>query len=135
MSETRLTLQLNISPGPIFSGFIIQFAGNDAWRWTFRVMIIWSFVQLLFIIFATPETFGPKLLIMKARRLRKQTGNNAYFAQHERVLAEKSLLRTVLISSSRVFQLLTLEPLLTLLCLWCAILLGILYLFFELFRE
>lgn len=115
--------------GPVFSGFIVQYT---TWRWSFYVIIIWSFVQLIFIIF-TPETFAPHLLINKARKLRKKTGDNSYYAQHERSLAEKSLSKTLAISSSRVFLLLALEPMLFLLCFWCAILLGILYLFFELF--
>lgn len=98
-------------------------------------MIIWSAVQLLLIVVLLPETFAPKILMLKARHLREQTGDDSYYAQHERNLAGKSLLRTIVISSTRVFQLLALEPMLALLCFWCAILLGILYLFFELFRE
>ncbi|PWN32616.1 MFS general substrate transporter [Meira miltonrushii] len=115
--------------GPVYSGFVVQFAD---WRWSFRVIIIWSFVQLILVAF-TPETFPPQLLIQKARRIRKETGNNSYYAQHERDLAAKSLVKTIAVSGSRVFLLLALEPMLLLLCLWCAILLGILYLFFELF--
>lgn len=99
------------------------------------MIIIWSFVQLLLVAFFTPETFPGKRLILKARRLRKETGDPSYYAQHERTLAQKSLATTVAVSGSRVFLLLTLEPMLLLLCLWCAILLGILYLFFELFRA
>jgi multidrug resistance protein len=118
--------------GPVFSGFIVQYAD---WRWTFRVIIIWSFVQFLLVVFCAPETFAPQILIKKAKAKRKQTGDNTFYAQHERTLAEKSLPKTVAASSSRVFLLLALEPMLLLLCLWCAILLGILYLFFELFRE
>lgn len=116
--------------GPVFSGFIVQYT---TWRWSFRVIIIWSFVQLILVIALAPETFAPHLLINKARKIRKETGDDSFYTQHERELAEKSLTKTIAISSSRVFLLLALEPMLFLLCLWCAILLGILYLFFELF--
>ena len=38
------TLSLFVGPvlGPVISGFINQ---NTDWRWTYRVLIIWSFFQ------------------------------------------------------------------------------------------
>ncbi|SNX84327.1 related to multidrug resistant protein [Melanopsichium pennsylvanicum] len=116
--------------GPLLSGFINQ---NTNWRWTFWTINIWSSVMLLILIFFGPESYAPVLLANKARRLRFQTGNNELYAQHEKAVAQKSLLSTIVISTTRPFQLLVQEVMLLLLCLWSALLLGILYLFFVAF--
>ncbi len=34
----------------------------------------------ILIIFAIPETYGPKLLVNKAKKIRKETGDDAYWA-------------------------------------------------------
>lgn len=67
--------------GPIVGGYIIQ-AGAD-WRWIFRVCTIFSFVLLVLVIFTMPETMDPQRLQMKAKRLRKETGDDRYRAPVE----------------------------------------------------
>lgn len=42
------------SLGPLVGGFINYYTG---WRWTFYVLIIWSFVLELGIVFLVPETY------------------------------------------------------------------------------
>ncbi|TKY85727.1 hypothetical protein EX895_005267 [Sporisorium graminicola] len=116
--------------GPLFSGFINQ---HTSWRWTFWVINIWSAVMLVILVFFGPETYAPALLATRAKRLREQTGNQDLYAEHERVVAQKSLARTILTSTTRPFELLVREVMLLLLCLWSALLLGILYLFFVAF--
>lgn len=116
--------------GPLLSGFINQ---NTNWRWTFWTINIWSTVMLVILVLFGPETYAPALLATRAKKLRKETGNAELYAEHERVVAQKSLPRTILTSSTRPFQLLAREAMLTLLCLWSALLLGILYLFFVAF--
>lgn len=114
--------------GPVVAGFINQYTD---WRWTFYVLLIWSGVQMALIIFLVPETYHPVLLKRKAIRLRQETGNEAWYAPIERM--DKSVLKTVLWSCIRPFQLLVYEPMCLCLCLLSAILLGILYLFFGAF--
>lgn len=116
--------------GPLLSGFINQ---NTNWRWTFFTINIWSAVMLAILVFFGPESYAPVLLSKKAKGLRKETGSDALYAQHEGVVAQKSLASTILTSSTRPFQLLVREAMLLLLCLWSALLLGILYLFFVAF--
>lgn len=116
--------------GPLLSGFINQ---NTNWRWTFWVINIWSAVMLVMLIFFGPESYAPVLLAKKAKRLREETSNDAFYALHERVVAQRSLARTIIISSTRPFELLAREAMLTLLCLWASLVLGILYLFFVAF--
>jgi len=112
--------------GPLVGGFINQ---HTSWRWSFYVLIIWSFCMLVLIFFFVPETFHPLLLKYKAIKLRKTTNDPRYHAAIEKI--QRSITMTVAWSCLRPFQLLIFEPMLLLLCTFSAILLGILYLFFN----
>ena len=79
-----------------------------------------------------PETYHPVLLRHKAVKLRKETGDERWKAPIE--VTQRSILQTILRSCYRPFLLLTLEPMVLNLCLFSAILLGILYLFFGAFE-
>ncbi|RDL36997.1 MFS general substrate transporter [Venustampulla echinocandica] len=114
--------------GPLIGGFINQYT---SWRWTFYVLLIWSGANLGMIAFLVPETYHPVLLRNKARKVRKETGDERWKAPIEK--SDKSIPRTIAYSLLRPFQLLLLEPMCTNLCLFSAILLGILYLFFGAF--
>ncbi|KAL8673654.1 MAG: hypothetical protein Q9168_001909 [Polycauliona sp. 1 TL-2023] len=115
--------------GPIVAGFINYYT---SWRWTFYVLLIWSVVMLAGIILVIPETYHPVLLRRKAISLRKETGNQQWQAPIERL--DRSIARTVMTSIYRPFLLLTLEPMCLNLCLFSALLLGVLYLFFGAFQ-
>jgi MFS family permease len=134
--------------GPLISGFINQ---HVSWRWTWWVDLIWASSQYLFLVIFVPETYTPALLKRKARRLRKQTGDNRYVSTLDkddrtilqvigvsctRPFGEQSLLPCLLATgeANNVFlapELLSTEPMAFLLCLWTALLLGILYGFFS----
>ncbi len=115
--------------GPLYSGFVNYYDNN--WQWAFWAITIWAAVMWLAIALFVPETFHPKILTLKARRLRKETGDESYRSKHEIDTAQKTIRQTLAVSMKRVPQLLALEPILFLLCLWSAILLGIIYMFFE----
>jgi MFS family permease len=119
---------LGPSVGPVVGGFINQYT---TWRWTFYVLIIWSGVTLVMIILLVPETYHPVLLRNKARKLRKETGDERWKAPMEKT--SKSIVRTITHSLQRPGQLLLFEPMCLNLCIFSAILLGILYLFFGAF--
>jgi MFS family permease len=116
------------SIGPLIGGFINQYT---SWRWTFYVLLIWSAANVGMIALLVPETYHPVLLRNKARKLRKETGDERWKAPLEKM--DKSIRKTIALSLLRPFQLLILEPMCTNLCLYSAILLGILYLFFGAF--
>lgn len=78
-----------------------------------------------------PETYAPVVLRNKARKLRSETGDDSWKAKIE--VTEKSILWTVIHSLYRPFLILFLDPMCFSLCLFSAILLGILYLFFGAF--
>ncbi|KUM59560.1 hypothetical protein ACN42_g7584 [Penicillium freii] len=115
--------------GPLVGGFINAFT---TWRWTFYVLLIWSGVMLASIIFLVPETYHPVLLRRKAEKLRQETGDERWKAPIEKL--QRSVSQTVLLSMKRPILLLALEPMCLCLCIFSAILLGILYLFFGAFQ-
>ena len=79
-----------------------------------------------------PETYHPVLLRRKAIKLRKETGEQRWKAPIE--VMQRSITQTVIRSCYRPFLLLALEPMCLNLCLFSAILLGVLYLFFGAFE-
>ncbi|CAJ2510673.1 Uu.00g062980.m01.CDS01 [Anthostomella pinea] len=145
------------SLGPLIGGFINYYAN---WRWTYyldvytndtifavsplslyvwkplmsysgKVLIIWAFCLLVMIILFAPETYHPIKLRHKARLLRQETGEPRWKSPMEK--STKSVARTIGYSLLRPFQLLTREPMCLMLCLFSAILLGVIYLFFGAF--
>ncbi|KAK9238762.1 major facilitator superfamily domain-containing protein, partial [Lipomyces kononenkoae] len=114
--------------GPLVGGFINSFAD---WRWTFYTLMIWSGVLLVCFIFVVPESFHPVLLREKAIRLRNETGNHRFKAPLEKMT--HSVLDSVLMSCTRPLKLLYHEHMVLNLCLFSALLMGILYLFFGAF--
>ncbi|KAJ5102792.1 hypothetical protein N7532_003321 [Penicillium argentinense] len=115
--------------GPLVGGFINDFT---SWRWTFYVLLIWTGVLLICMVFLVPETYHPVLLRRKAQNLRKETDDERWQAPIEKL--QLSVAQTVLRSMYRPILLLTLEPMCLNLCIFSAILLGILYLFFGAFQ-
>ncbi|KAI9718792.1 MAG: hypothetical protein M1812_003966 [Candelaria pacifica] len=115
--------------GPLLGGFINQYTN---WRWTFYVLLIWSAVNLISIIALVPETYHPVMLRQKARNLRRETGNSEWKAPIEKTT--KTIPQTILLSVRRPFELLIFEPMCLNLCIFSAILLGVLYLFFGAFE-
>ncbi|KAL1311420.1 hypothetical protein AAFC00_001582 [Neodothiora populina] len=114
--------------GPLFGGFINYYTN---WRWSFYFLLIWAGVELLLVVVFVPETYLPVLLRKEARNKRKETGDDRFYAPIE--ISDKTIPMTILTSTYRPFLLLTLEPMCLCLCLYCAVLLGILYLFFGAF--
>ncbi|KAH8729533.1 major facilitator superfamily domain-containing protein [Ilyonectria robusta] len=116
------------SIGPLIGGFINY---NADWRWTYYVLLIWGFAILVSIVFLVPETYHPILIKNKASKMRKDTGDERWMAPNEK--SQKSVISAVSHSLLTPFQLLIFEPMCLNLCIFSAILLGILYLFFGAF--
>ncbi|XHG01982.1 hypothetical protein AWENTII_005347 [Aspergillus wentii] len=114
--------------GPILGNFINYYTN---WRWSFYTLLIWAFTQWLLIFFFVPETYHPVLLRKEAQKLRAETGDERYHAPIEKM--DRSITQTILRSCWRPFLLLALEPMCLCLCLFCSVLLGVLYLFFGAF--
>ncbi|KAH8665543.1 major facilitator superfamily domain-containing protein [Ilyonectria robusta] len=67
--------------GPVAGGAIMH--SSLGWRWTQYVTAIYMAVVVILGSFLLSESYGPMLLVAKARRMRLQTGNWAYHAKHE----------------------------------------------------
>ncbi|OBZ71923.1 putative drug/proton antiporter YHK8 [Grifola frondosa] len=114
--------------GPLIGGFINQ---NTSWRWTYRLLLIWEFVQVIFLFTVIPETYVPVILKHKAQRLRKETGDSRYFAPIEH--QKHSLVKMLLFSIYTPFELLIFDRMALFLDIWNSLILGILYLAFQAF--
>jgi hypothetical protein len=89
-------------------------------------------VQWVLITLIVPETYHPVILRNIARKKREETGDPRWYAKIEQL--DRSVTQTLIRSIYRPFQLLILEPMVLNLCVYCAFLLGILYLFFGAFN-
>ena len=87
------------------------------------MLTIWSTLILAGIYFFVPETYHLVLLHNRAIAIRKSTGDPRYQAGIGKM--SRSIAHTILWSCTRPFQLLILEPMLLLLCIFTAFLLGI----------
>ncbi|KDQ11581.1 hypothetical protein BOTBODRAFT_35248 [Botryobasidium botryosum FD-172 SS1] len=113
--------------GPIVGGYM-QVAGVH-WRWLFWVLAIFAGVCFVMIVFTMPETYPPIILAQKAARMRKETGDDRYWAPIERV----SIHWKVRVSNilARPFKVLFQEPMLIAVTLYMSFVYGCVYLLFE----
>jgi len=112
--------------GPLVGGFINQ---HVHWRWTYYIIIIWELVQLLCLAFFVPETYEPVLLQRKAAQLRRETGDQSYYAPLDK--NQVNMMRAIAVSCYKPFEIIIYEPMALLLDIWSSLLLGILYLSFQ----
>ncbi|KAK9385316.1 major facilitator superfamily domain-containing protein [Lipomyces mesembrius] len=61
--------------GPVVGGFI---GDNVDWRWIYYVMLIFTGAVYVLVCFTIPETYAPEILKRRAKKLRKQAGDNSY---------------------------------------------------------
>ena len=54
-------------------------------RWSFYVLLIWAFIQWMLVCLFIPETYHPVLLRNKARKLRKESGDERWWAPIEKL--------------------------------------------------
>ena len=113
--------------GPIVGSFITQ--SHLGWRWTEYITAIMAFLFGGIGLLVISETYAPVLLQRRAKELRHKTKNWALHSQLDenrvnvKVLANKYLLRA--------FIMMSLEPILTLMTIYTALIYGIIYLSFE----
>jgi len=119
---------LGPSIGPLVGGYIS--VSGASWRWVFWVSALFAGVCTILIIFTLPETYAPKLLVQKAQRIRKQTGDNRYFAPLE-AQEKESLGKRVNNVVARPFKILFQEPMLIAISVYMSFVYGCIYLLFE----
>ncbi|CAN6649754.1 probable drug/proton antiporter Yhk8p [Trichomonascus vanleenenianus] len=113
--------------GPVIAGFIDV---SVNFRWIFYVFIIWSGVNLAILCFI-PETYPPVLKSKKAKRLRKEKGNDSFRSARE--IASLGVWELVRQNCTKPFEIFIFDPIMTLLCTYCGFTLAIVYFFFVAF--
>ncbi|KAK0748355.1 major facilitator superfamily domain-containing protein [Apiosordaria backusii] len=111
--------------GPLIGGFLSDAAG---WRWLYWIQLIFAFVVWVLITFTVPETYAPTILAARAKRLRKETGDNGHVTEAE--LDPRPFKERIGVFMIRPFQLLFRELIVLLISLYMSVLYGLLYMFF-----
>ncbi|GAA5884692.1 hypothetical protein JCM6882_005353 [Rhodosporidiobolus microsporus] len=114
--------------GPTLSGFAVM---KLNWRWSFIELAIIGGVAFLVLLCCLPETLESTILLRRAQRLRKLTGNPLLKAPSE--LGEKEGALTVLKHNLVRTAQLAIEPSLLVAHVYIALCYAILYLWFESF--
>jgi DHA1 family multidrug resistance protein-like MFS transporter len=111
---------------PILGGFTVK-NSTLGWRWLSYFIGIIGALSFVAIVFFFEETYAPLVLMGKAEKLRRRTGNWGIYAPHEefrltlKEIVEKNITRPI-------YMLFT-EPILFFVTLYNAFVYGILYLF------
>ncbi|KAI0145176.1 MFS general substrate transporter [Xylariaceae sp. FL1272] len=123
---------LGAAVGPIIGGFI---AAYSTWRWMFWSTSIFQGLMIAVSLDVFHETYGPVVLKNRAVRLRKQTGNDGYYTEHERRTKDDSPFKVLARSVSRPFRLLAFHPLVQIIAVISAFDYGILYIVLSSFAT
>ena len=110
--------------GPIAGAFI---TANTTWRWIFWASCLLCVGIQLIGLFLLQETYAPKLLEQKAKRLRKQTGDPAWQVELPRD-ATMHWTKKIQISIARPMIMLTTQPIIIVIAIYMAYLYGLTYL-------
>lgn len=103
-------------------------AQAENWRWPFLELLWLSGATFLVLFFFLPETLESTVLVRRAERLRKLTGNPLLKAPAEVEAVEgESFLQSLKVTTARAFRL-SLEPSLAMCHLYIACVYGIFYL-------
>lgn len=116
--------------GPIISGFSVT---AENWRWSLWEMLWLSGPIFIMMLLFLPETFQANILLRRAKRLRKLTGNDNYRSQSELDQAELNAREVVFEALVRPIQLMVLDPAIGFTAAYVALCYGIYYSFFEAF--
>ncbi|KAK7520782.1 major facilitator superfamily domain-containing protein [Phyllosticta citriasiana] len=116
--------------GPIISGFSVA-AKN--WRWS-QWELLWLAGPVWIVMFlCLPETSASTILLRRAQRLRRATGNSNLKAQSEIDQAAMTVNDVVVEALWRPMQLMLLDPSIAFTAVYVALVYGIYYSFFESF--
>ena len=116
--------------GPIVSGFSVP---AENWKWSLWE-ILWSAAPIFVLLFFwLPETSAPNILLRRAQRLRKLTGNELLKSQSEINQSKLTVSEVARESLYKPLQILVQDPAVLFASVYTALVYGIYYSFFEVF--
>ncbi|KAK5308378.1 hypothetical protein LTR99_001353 [Exophiala xenobiotica] len=118
------------SIGPLISGFSVP-ATN--WHWSLWEIVWFAAPVYISLLFLLPETSASNILLRRAQRLRKITGNPNLKSQSEIDQAKMSINEIVVGNLWRPVQINALDPAVLFTSLYTALMYSIFYSFFEVF--
>ncbi|KAL8714160.1 MAG: hypothetical protein Q9220_001889 [cf. Caloplaca sp. 1 TL-2023] len=114
--------------GPIAGGFITE---KTTWRWAFYATSIADALIQFSGLFFLRETYPPKLLHIKAKKLRQETGNPDLHTEYDN--PERNLFNILRHSIVRPFRLISTQLIVQVLAVYAAYLYGLMYLVLSTF--
>lgn len=115
--------------GPVAGGYLAQAKG---WRWIFWVIAMAAGVITISAFLSLRETYPPIILERKAKKLRKETGNENLRSKLASPLSPAALFK---VSIVRPMKLLFFSPIVLALSTYMAVVYGYLYLLFTTITE
>ncbi|KAK2827825.1 hypothetical protein FQN49_007306 [Arthroderma sp. PD_2] len=114
--------------GPIVGPPITGFISVVSWRWSFWVGLIFAGLTSPLVIL-TPETYAPILLQRRARKLRKETGDDKIVAALD--LEKKGIKETLTVTLTRPIRMILFESIVLFTCLYLSLVYAIFFMYFQ----
>lgn len=122
--------------GPFFGSILVV---KRDWHWTFWLTLMHGGIALVVLGWFLPEAYEPTLLLRKAKRLRKLTGNDNIVSPSELETAGLSAKQIAIETFWRPVEISFCEPIVLAINIYIALVYSIVYLWFEsfpiVFRE
>jgi DHA1 family multidrug resistance protein-like MFS transporter len=118
------------SLGPLISGFSVP---AESWHWSLWEILWISGPMYISLLFLLPETSASNILLRRAARLRKSTGNTNLKSQSEIDQAKLSISEVIIGNLWRPLQINALDPAVLFSSIYTALMYAIFYSFFEVF--
>ncbi|RFU25459.1 hypothetical protein B7463_g10889, partial [Scytalidium lignicola] len=116
--------------GPLISGFAVM---NKNWRWSMWEIVWMAVPVLVLLIVAMPETSSRTILLRRAQRLRKLTGDSRLQSQSEIDQRHLTFSGIVVEALVKPTEIMLKDPAVLFVNLYTALFYGIYYTFFEVF--
>jgi DHA1 family multidrug resistance protein-like MFS transporter len=116
--------------GPMMAGFAIT---AENWRWSLWEIVWMAAPTALFLVIIVPETSTPKILLQRAKRLRKLTGNTKLQSQSEIDQRQLSVSQIAIDALIKPIEITIKDPAVFFVNIYTALFYGIYYTFFEVF--
>ncbi|EPE24922.1 MFS general substrate transporter [Glarea lozoyensis ATCC 20868] len=116
--------------GPLMAGFAVA---AENWRWSLWEIVWMAAPMLVALLILLPETSTPNILLRRAQRLRKLTGNERLQAQSE--IDQKNMKASSILVEALIkpIEITIKDPAIFFVNIYTALFYGIYYTFFEVF--